>query len=361
VAQDSNVDLDMNSSTFRYRAMIGTGGIGSGMFFALDGEHTLGREESRSGRFLNRRDYCKLHIVSHYVQALLGRGFTTIPIGKVGRDEIGERLLDEMREIGLDTRYVELVAGKPTLLAVCFIYPDGTGGNLTANDSACAAVDSACIAQAEPDFAHFAGHGFAVALPEVSLAARRALLDLGSRHGFLKVASYTSGEIASVVEDDDLRAVDLLALNLDEAAAAAGMSAEGQRPADIVDASVRTLSARHSRIWVTITAGSRGSWSWDGNALSYLPAFPATAISTAGAGDAHLAGTLAGLAAGMQLGQAHELGALTAAMSVTSPHTINKDLTRVSLRQFAEACGADLSEATRRFLATTDDGPWSIV
>ena len=65
----------MNVANYRYRALIGTGGIGSGMFFALDGNHTLGREESRSGHFLDRRDYCKLHIVSHYVCRLLGPGF----------------------------------------------------------------------------------------------------------------------------------------------------------------------------------------------------------------------------------------------------------------------------------------------
>ena len=28
----------------RYQALIGVGGIGSGVFFALDGDHTLGRE-----------------------------------------------------------------------------------------------------------------------------------------------------------------------------------------------------------------------------------------------------------------------------------------------------------------------------
>ena len=64
--------FDATSPFTRYRALIGTGGIGSGMFFALDGNHTLGREESRSGHFLDRRDYCKLHIVSHYVRRLLG-------------------------------------------------------------------------------------------------------------------------------------------------------------------------------------------------------------------------------------------------------------------------------------------------
>jgi len=334
--------------------MIGTGGIGSGMFFALDGEHTLGREESRSGRFLDRRDYCKLHIVSHYMQALLGRGFTTIPIGKVGRDEVGDPLLTEMREANLDLRYVERISDKPTLFDLCFIYPDGSGGNLTANDSACAAVDSACIARAEPEFARFADQGIAVALPEVPLPARRALLELGTRYRFLRVSSYTSGEIGLAAKEGALRDVDLLALNLDEAAAAAGMTAEGQEPADIVDAAVRTLSARHSRIWLTITAGGRGSWSWDGSALSYLPAFPVAVISTAGAGDAHLAGTLAGLAVGMPLTQAHGLGALTAAMSVTSPHTINKEITRDSLRAFAEGTEATFSKDVARFLTIGD-------
>jgi len=336
--------------------MIGTGGIGSGMFFALDGEHTLGREESRSGRFLDRRDYCKLHIVSHYVKALLGPGFATIPIGKVGRDENGDRLLAEMREIGLDLRYVEQAKDKPTLFAMCFVYPDGSGGNLTANDSACAAVDRAWVVQAEGEFARFAGRGVALSLPEVPLAARRALLELGSRHSFLRVASYTSGEIREAVENGDLRDVDLLAVNLDEAAAAAGLLAERQRPAQIVEAAVQALGGRFGGIWLTITAGSRGSWSWDGSVLSHLPIFPAPAVSTAGAGDAHLAGTLAGLAAGMQLAQAHELGALTAAMSVTSPHTINKSITRDSLRAFAEDIKASLSEATVNFLETMDDG-----
>jgi ribokinase len=333
--------------------MIGTGGIGSGMFFALDGDHTLGREESRSGRFLDRRDYCKLHIVSHYVQALLGPDFRTIPIGKVGRDEGGIRLLEEMRDAGLDIRYVESVGEKPTLFALCIIYPDGGGGNLTANDSACAAVDEAWVMQAEPEFAHCAGRGVALALPEVPLAARGAVLDLGTRYGFLRVASYSSAEIAPAVREGDLRAVDLLAANLDEAAAAAGLPAEGAQPLAIVEAAVHALGARFDGIRLTITAGSRGSWAWDGTALTYLPAFRVPVAGTAGAGDAHLAGTIAGLAAGLSLAQAHELGAMTAAMSVTSPHTINREVTRSSLRRFAQDSGTTVSEVVMDFLETS--------
>ena len=76
-------------------------------------------------------------------------------------------------------------------------------------------------------------------------------------------------------------------------------------------------------------------------------------------GDAvseHLAGTIAGLAVGMQLPEAHELGALTAAMSVSSPHTINKKVTQDTLREFAGGTGAVLSDAVAGFLEVVFKG-----
>ena len=53
---------------------------------------------------------------------------------------------------------------------------------------------------------------------------------------------------------------------------------------------------------------------------------------TAGAGDADLAGLIAGLAAGLPFGKAHELAALVSAFSVTSPQTINPELNPGALR-----------------------------
>jgi len=55
-----------------YRRIVGVGGIGTGLFFALEGAHDLGRDESRPARLLDVRDYCKLHIVAHYAAVLLG-------------------------------------------------------------------------------------------------------------------------------------------------------------------------------------------------------------------------------------------------------------------------------------------------
>jgi ribokinase len=115
-----------NSSRLRYRILIGTGGIGTGTFFALNDNRTLDREESREGRFLDRRDYCKLHIITHDVRTLADNSFTILPIGMVGEDDHGVRLLKEMEEVGLDLRYLGLVPKEQTLYSFCFIYPDGS-------------------------------------------------------------------------------------------------------------------------------------------------------------------------------------------------------------------------------------------
>ena len=76
--------------------MIGVGGIGWGRFFAVRCNHTLGREESHLGRFLGRRAHRKPYVVAYYVKALLGLDFTVIPIGKVGEDGAGARLIEDL-------------------------------------------------------------------------------------------------------------------------------------------------------------------------------------------------------------------------------------------------------------------------
>ena len=125
-----------------YKAVIGTGGIGSGMMFELQGDHTLGREESRAARLDDCRDFCKLHIMLHYVAMLLGSNHDdeatcqTIPVGKVGKDSVGKEMVRLMKESGMDTRYVITTAEAPTLFSMCFLYPDRTGGNITTSRSA---------------------------------------------------------------------------------------------------------------------------------------------------------------------------------------------------------------------------------
>jgi ribokinase len=202
-------------------------------------------------------------------------------------------------------------------------------------------VDSASIREAEADLRRFVGQGIALAMPEVPLAARAELLALGTRYRLLRVASFTSEEMAQVRHLGILAHVDLLAINLDEAVALSGEElgwfnlAEGEI-ATAIERMLASLRQLQPSMMVSITAGRHGSWTWDGKVVIHVPAHKVKAVGTAGAGDAHLAGILTGLAAGLSLGEAHEFGALTAALSVTSPHTINKDIDRRSLNALAE-------------------------
>ncbi len=328
--------------------MVGTGGIGSGSFFLMEGSETLGREESRGGRLLDRRDYCKLHIISHYVRALLGESFPVTPIGSVGDDEPGRRLLEEMRQAGLDLACVRVDPERPTLSSFCLLYPDGSGGNLTTTDSASAAVDPEAIAAAEGVAAGLGHGGVALAAPEVPLAARAALLDLATRHGLLRVAAFTRAELAAGACDALLAQADLVALNLEEARAAAeaapgthARAAGSDAPSPGARATVEAIARRFPRLRLSVTDGARGSWSWapgepgDGARLVHDPAVPVAVASAAGAGDAHLAAVIAGMALGLPLAGAQQLGTIVAAASVLSPHTIHPGLSRELLRSVA--------------------------
>jgi ribokinase len=347
--------LNIDITHSRYRTLIGVGGIGSGMFFRLNGDATLGREESRSGYFLDRKDYCKLHIIIHYVKALLGPEFEAIPVGRVGDDDIGGGLLREMADAGLVLRHVERTKGSQTLFSFCFIYPDGSGGNMTTSDSACSKVNPEFIDLALPDFKKFSNCGIALAAPEVSVEARAHLLDLATQHGFYRVASFTSEEMPHVMRSNLLKFVDLLAINLDEAAAATGLSVSDCDPQTIIEAMIKASGSIHPEMQISVTMGKDGSCCWDGTSAVRLASQKVHVESTAGAGDAFLAGLIAGVTAGLSLDQAQQLATLTGAVSVQSPHTINKDLDRKSLLKLSIDSPAAIDNVVLRLLEDHDD------
>lgn len=341
--------LNIRTNALRYRGLIGTGGIGSGAFFALEGDHTLGREESRAGRFLDRKDYCKLHIIAHYVSVLTGGDFRTVPVGMVGDDAPGRRLIEEMRDAGMDTQHVRAAAGEQTLYSFCFIYPNGEGGNMTVDDSASSHVDAAAVRDAESEFVSMGAAGIALAAPEVPLEARAELLKLATEHGLLRTASFTSGELTQPAIKSMLADTDVLAINVDEAAVIADAEPDDS-PEAIVDVAASSLRRIQPDIIVSITAGSHGNWIAAGDSLAYLPAVDTQVVSTAGAGDAHFSGLLVGLAAGLVPIEAQHLARLVATLSVTSPHTIKADVDRVTLAAFAREHEVELPDSVARLL-----------
>jgi sugar/nucleoside kinase (ribokinase family) len=351
-----------------FQRLIGVGGIGTGVFLALEGDRTLGRNESRPARLLDVRDYCKLHIVAHYVAVLLGadpsgRPFHVVPVGKVGDDDAGRRLLKEMATVGMDTRHVERVDGRPTLFSVCFQYPDGAGGNITTVDSAAAGMDIEDVDRAEPLLASDGSRTIVLAAPEVSLEARRHLLELGTSHHAFRVASFTSSEISEATRLGMFGLTDLLSFNEDEAAALAGLPVDVDDPFPSLDRCVSVLRRYQPDIRVLVSAGRRGAFAFAEGAWGHCPAPSVPVASTAGAGDALFAGVLSALAVRVPLvdpgpprreigdhplTSALDLGVLLASFSVTSPHTIHPQVDLETLAAFADGMGVTFSGALGR-------------
>jgi ribokinase len=321
-----------------FRTLLGVGGIGGGMFLALEGDATLGREESRGAHLLDVRDACKLHIVAHHVAVLLGASatgmpFRVVPLGYVGDDDTGRWALEEMQAVGIDTAQVRTLEDRPTLLSVCFQYPDGTGGNLTTLDSAAAALTEADVDDLEPFLTADGPHTIALAAPEVDLAPRHRLIELATEHGAFRVASFVSGEVERAREEGFFELADLIALNADEAATLTERPLDPTAPDDALAALVAATGADRRPLRLVVTAGAGGVFAFEAGRWHHRASIPVDVASTAGAGDALLGGVLAGLAAGVPLVPATEapslsltcaldLGVLLAGVSVTSPHTI---------------------------------------
>ena len=349
----------------RYGRLVGVGGIGTGLFFALQGDHDLGRDESRPARRLDVRDYGKLHIVAHYPAVLLraraaGSPFHVLPVGRVGADPAGEGLREEMAAAGMDVRFVRATRDRPTQLSVCFQYPDGSGGNITASDSAAQSLTPADVEEAQ---ALLDSNTIALAVPEIPLDARRRLLERATEAGAFRVASFTSAELRKPESHRLLTLTDLVSLNEDEATVLAGRSFSQDAPATFLEAVMAAATAHQKDIAVLVTAGAHGAFGAAGALRDHVPALRVPVVSTAGAGDALLGGVVSGLALGLPLfgsseaglldrpvESALDLGLCLATWSITSPHTIPPGLDRAALGAFARGLGVRFGAAPERLL-----------
>jgi ribokinase len=259
-----------------------------------------------------------------------------VPIAKVGDDDAGRSLRLEMESAGMDCRFVETVAGRPTLQSVCFQYPDGSGGNITTSDSAAEMLTVSDVDRA----ADLIGRRtIVVAAPEVPLEPRSHLLRLGADRGALCVLAVNSSEVVDAKRLGLFAHADVVAFNEDEARALTGLRFDPADPRPLLEACVDVLGKQRLGLRILLTAGARGAFGFDGDHWTHCPALPVRVASTAGAGDALLAGVLTALAAGAPFTDAMEFGALLAAYKVTCPHTIHPDASLDRLLAFAAERG----------------------
>lgn len=351
----------VNGNELSYARIIGTGGIGSGLFFRLHGNQTLGRNESRLGKLVPCKDYCKQHIILHYISVLLGAEpggkFNVFPIGRVGDDVQGGQLVCEMKKAGMVIDNVLTTCGASTLFSVCFQYPDSSGGNITTSESASSRVTTQDIDAFFETLEKDQKREIILAAPEVPIPARIRLLETGRDRGSLNVASVLSSEVNEFKSLGGYEKVDLLALNNDEARTVAGINDESADSKKIADACARILNNANPSMMIAITDGPHGSYCYSDGFMEHVPSLSAEVASTGGAGDAFISGIMTGLCCGLPfikgkndsffsqtpLESAAELGTLIASLSVTSPDTINHDINAKSLYDYAMRKGVIFS------------------
>ena len=101
--------------------------------------------------------------------------------------------------------------------------------------------------------------------------------------------------------------MDLLALNHDEAIEFSGGSQQGANEDQLRTACSEVATSMNPSMNLVVTDGARGAYIFARGHWSSHKAIPMEAMSTAGAGDALLAGTIAGLVAGMPLADREDL------------------------------------------------------
>ncbi len=324
----------------RFSRAIGTGGIGTGILFALQGEKTIERTESRGAILSGARDYCKQHIILNYLAKTLAGDAQVYAVGKIGADENGARLRREMEEAGILTKFVEQDAQKPTMCSVCLEYPDKSVCNITASNSACGNVDEAymkgCLEKMK---ATMDERTLVIAAPEVPVCARLELLKGGREKGAYCVGSFVSGEAEEFARGGGLFLSDLLVINEDEAMALVGKSEHEKMAFNMKE----LLESMGIALHVIITCGSQGSYCVSKEAIERIPGKTVKAASTAGAGDAYTAGVICGIHFGLPLQKkgkalvsAPELGAAFAEQSVTCIHTIDPSIGREFAQEFLQ-------------------------
>lgn len=341
----------------KYDYVVGTGGIGTGILFRFSDNITLGRNESRLAELMEVRDFCKLHIILHYITAYLDKSIPVYAIGRVGDDASGREVLGLMEQYGINCRYVKVDTREKTMYSVCFVYPDSDGGNITASNSASGNMNEGDIA-AFFEQEDLRGRGLVLAAPEVPLGVRLYLLKKGREHSCFNVASFTSDEMEECIRTGAFRYVDLLAINkheMETLVTASGVEAENGAPE-----CYGFLRSQNPGIQLIVTQGGEGARFFSNGYSERIPAIWKPVNSTAGAGDCFLATVISGLICGVPFYE-HDscvglggLAALASSLKVTCKDTIDFTLGRERLKEESGKLGIEFSDKINRLFFNMD-------
>ncbi|KEY59607.1 ribokinase [Serratia sp. DD3] len=225
---------------------------------------------------------------------------------KVGDDQFGQLAYEHLSSSNIDSLTLYKSATQPTGSAVIFV-SEQNGENMIAIDSgANKTVTEDEVARLEP---HLKQAGILLVQLENNIDATINAIMLAKALGvkvILNPAPYSDGILPY------LHQVDIVTPNETEASLLSGIQVcdlnSARQAAEVI--------ASHGVNTVLITLGSKGSLLYENNKFSHIPALPALAVDTTGAGDAFNGALSAAIAKGKNIHQAAVYATAFASLAV---------------------------------------------
>lgn len=226
-------------------------------------------------------------------------GLRVAILGKVGKDQFGELILNRMQESGVDTQYVEIDAGLKTGCGIALCKPDGDRAIMTYMGTINVLTEGdvqdewLALAQHLHHGSYYLHTGLRPGIPNIFRRARDLGLTISLDTNWDPEGRWGEGLAEAI------RMVDIFFPNEQEAMRIA--NAEG------IQEAVRELHNLGAKI-VAVKQGAKGAIVSDGKNIQHCSVEPVTGGDSVGAGDSFDAGFLAGWLGGFSLEQALKIG-----------------------------------------------------
>ena len=265
-------------------------------------------------------------VARNVAESLARLGVEVALVSRVGDDEAGRKIVADLAAVGVDTSPTVAVPGRCTAEYVAVL----DGPSLVLGVAAMDLLDG--LAADDLDRGWPVGGADRWVFADCNCpppVLDRALARAGA--GGVRLAVDAVSTPKAVRLPAALAGISLLFCNADEARALLARTGTGSDGGPELAGRLRAAGAAA----VVLTDGARpvavaapdGSWQ--------VPATPARPVDETGAGDALVAGTLAGLLAGRRLPDAVAAGTVLAALTAESGHTVRPDLRPALLAEAA--------------------------
>ena len=242
-----------------------------------------------------------------YAAAKLGG--KTAMLGRIGDDDFGRRMRDNVASVGCDVSGLKSVPGAS---GVALIFVSETGQNSIIVVPG--ANDQLTAADVDAEAAALDGAGIVLLQLENPVAAVAAAARLGKQKG-ARVILDPAPAPAVPLPPELLRIVDIVTPNETEAAILAGLP-PGRLNPEQAEALAKQLQGMGAHT-VIMKLGDQGCLLVEPTGVTYIPAPKVTAVDTTAAGDTYNAALAVSLSEGLPLKDACRFAVYASALSVT--------------------------------------------